>query len=260
MDDDDFDDLLPNNDEFERNLNNGVQNMDWLTKLSSPAQLAKDKGIKMGIIGLPASGKTRLLATAPKPVIISLERGTLSLVGQGEDIQVIEVKNYAEAIDAARWAVTQPQFETVCFDSYSELCSMLFGQRTAEKPNDGFYGYGAIDKELIPAFKNLVNERAGAKNMIVTAKMALVEDGAAGVTIGRPAGVGKNSGMELAHTLDEIYVAYTRKTAEGIEYRLQTRKTGERFNYDIKSRGGTLIQAEYKDANLSEIIAKLKGI
>ena len=74
----------------------------------------KIHGIKCAIFGDSGTGKTRLLATAPKPIIISAEHGLLSL--KGDHVPYVEVSSVEEVQDVYSWLLESEeakQFETV---------------------------------------------------------------------------------------------------------------------------------------------------
>ena len=82
---------------------------------------ASVSGVKLLVYGQAGAGKTRLVPTLPKPILLSAESGLLSL--QGEDIPYITIGTMADLHEAYSWLTESEeaqQYESVALDSLSE--------------------------------------------------------------------------------------------------------------------------------------------
>ena len=107
-------------------------------------------GVKCVGYGQSSAGKTSLVATCPRPIYISAERGGLSLVGKGV-MALPEISNLAGLLEAHRW-VTQSNeaknFDTICLDSASEIADkVLLGEKSNTK--DGRKAHGQANDHVI---------------------------------------------------------------------------------------------------------------
>ena len=130
-----------------------------------------ERGIVMGITGRPGAGKTSLLGTFPKPLILDLEDGTAVLDGRGVEVhRTWEAQpggyfdEFQEVLrDVAR--LKPNPYRTLCIDSWTRLSERLGQDVVAndpEKPrtlNQALGGYGAgarrVKDMLLEAIKNL---------------------------------------------------------------------------------------------------------
>src|ERR1035441_562378 len=89
-------------------------------------KLAAKNGVKILCYGKAGVGKTVLCSTAPRPVILSVEGGTLSL--RQVEIPVIVIRNLADLYEAYSWCQNSDEasaFDTVCLDSLSEIAEVV---------------------------------------------------------------------------------------------------------------------------------------
>lgn len=215
-------------------------------------------GVKCAIFGDSGTGKTRLLATAPDPLIISAEFGLLSL--RNDHIPYIEVGNVEEVQDVYEWLEESEEakkFKTIGFDSLSEVTELLL---TKLKPGykDKRQAYGEMAEHIgtmIRAFRNLKGY-----NVVFIAKMQKKEDEDLGITYFQPLLPGKVLPQGLPYLVDEVFCARIYEIGEfgdddyeRIHY-LQTYSTDK---ITCKDRSGELEPRE--KMNLSDIFDKIKG-
>jgi len=83
------------------------------------------KFINCLIYGKSGVGKTTLAATAPNPLIIDTEGGTLSLADQ--EIDMVSVRNMEELEDVLKKLKRKrgDKYETIIIDSGSELAEIV---------------------------------------------------------------------------------------------------------------------------------------
>src|SRR5438309_7363158 len=90
-------------------------------------------GVKCMVYGASGVGKTRLLASAPAPIILSAENGLLSL--RGYSLPFIQIKNIDQLLEAYNYLISTKgqQFHTICLDSVSEIAEVCLSE--AKKAN-----------------------------------------------------------------------------------------------------------------------------
>ena len=224
-----------------------------LSHLQSSRDLAALHGIKTLVYGGAGVGKTRLVATAPAPVLISAESGVLSL---GKfDIPVWTVSTLADLYAAYNWltqSVEAAQFQTLCLDSISEIGEVCLSD--AKKRNkDPRQAYGELIDSmllLIKSFRDLPN-----KHVYISAKMEHFKDDLTGVVRNQPFMPGTKLGPALPYLFDEVFHMGIGKDDKGADYRYL--RTSPDFQYDAKDRSGNLDPFEPPD--LTHIFNKILG-
>jgi hypothetical protein len=220
-------------------------------KLVNSRDAARVNGVKILAYGLAGSGKTRLCATAPNPVIISAESGLLSL--REFDLPVIEVTTIAQVHEAYQFLAESDegrQFATVCLDSISEIAEVVLA---AEKKatRDPRQAYGALQEQmadLLRAFRDLPG-----RNVYMSAKLERSKDETTGAMLYAPSMPGQRLGQSLPYLFDEVFALRVEKDSEGQPTRwLQTQAD---FQYAAKDRSGALDAFEAPD--LGAVINKI---
>ena len=204
-------------------------------------------GIKCVIYGASGVGKTVLCATAPKPIIISAEKGLLSLADH--DIPFIEVSSIQEIGAAFDLIKKSDEYETICLDSLSELAEVVLEDFKKEVA-DGRQAYMKLSSSfgaLIRNFRDLAD-----KNVLFIAKQKRIEDEESGAVTFEPYLPGKVLPFNLPYFVDEVFAYQIDR--KGNRY-LQTQ--GDR-KFPCKDRSGKLDKQELP--NVTDIFNKIKGI
>jgi ABC-type branched-subunit amino acid transport system ATPase component len=109
--------------------------MRWqLIILQNTNTVIQSSSIKVLVYGQAGAGKTSLIPTMPKPVILSAEGGLLSIAGS--DIPFIEVTDMAALREAYAWLAGSDEaraFESVALDSISEIAEVCLGNEKKAK-------------------------------------------------------------------------------------------------------------------------------
>ena len=149
------------------------------------------RGLKIGLYGDYATGKTHFCLTAPEPIyIIDTEMGSAPLAHafKGKDIRVLDVAekdgttSYQKVLEAVEFISKQEKVGTVILDSITDLWE--FSQEFAKvnifkiKPEDRLkqqWDWGQINKVYMKVLMKLLKIEC---NLIVTAREAEVYAGA----------------------------------------------------------------------------------
>jgi hypothetical protein len=206
--------------------------------------------VKTIVYGGAGVGKTRLCATAPTPIIISAEKGLLSLADG--DVSFIEISNMKEFNETYKWAKGSSEadmFESICLDSLSEIAEVLVAELKPQY-KDGRQAYMALADAMMPMlrrFRDLDN-----KHTVFTSKLIRVTDEESGTVTEEILMPGKVLGNQIPYMVDELFkINVDRK---GIDT-LQTAPSRLSF---AKDRSGALDNPEVLDMTviINKIMAK----
>lgn len=228
---------------------------------STSGQQVVSHGIKVCVHGRTGAGKTRLIKTAPRPIIASAERGTLSIADANIPLAIIN--SIQDLQDFYLWLRDDPyakNYDTACLDSISEIAEKCLSEEKASS-KDPRAAYGNMQDRvtvLIRQFRDLPE-----KNVYFTAKSELREqpDGSKLYGASMP---GQKTANGLAYFFDEFFYmglgTYDKtEPSTGIvskvtyEY-LQTKADTQ---YEAKDRSGVLDPIE--EPNLDKIFQKIRA-
>lgn len=209
-------------------------------------------GVKVLVYGEAGAGKTTLIKTLPKPLILSAEAGLLSL--RKENLPLIEIHTVEELRDAAKWLETSAeakQFESVALDSISEIAEVVLANEKALN-KDGRAAYGNMNDimaKVIRSFRDLPN-----RHVYFSAKMEKAQD-ETGAMLFAPSMPGKTLAQGIPFFFDEVFALRVSRSEKGETKRmLMCRPDGM---WTAKDRAGVLEMWEEPD--LGAIIAKIGG-
>lgn len=205
-------------------------------------------GIKILVYGLSGAGKTCLIPTLEKPLVISVEGGLLSIKDAG--VSYIEVRTLEDLTEAYEYAKSN-DFKSIALDSISEIAEVILNaeKKTAKDPRQA---YGTMQEkitDIIRAFRDLP-----AKNVYFSAKMEKMQD-ESGKILYSPSMPGNKVGQGMPYFFDEVFCLRVEKDESGKTIRLlQTESDNQ---YSAKDRSGKL--DPYEPADLGAIIKKIGG-
>jgi phage nucleotide-binding protein len=213
---------------------------------------ATAQAVKLLVYGQAGAGKTSLIPTLPKPVILSAEGGLLSIADT--NLPFIEITSMAELQEAYKWLTSSAEaseFESVALDSISEIAEVVLN---AEKKinKDPRAAYGAMQEQMadvIRAFRDLPG-----KHIYMSAKLEKTQD-EMGRVLYAPSMPGNKTGQSLPYFFDEVLALRVEKDAEG--YTRRALMTDGDGLWLAKDRSGKL--EVWEDADLGEIIKKIGG-
>lgn len=225
-------------------------------EFTSASRLNQSAGVKCMVYGTAGIGKTVLVATMPRPLMISNESGTLSLskknleklFGVGNqsicyDVPIMKVTTMAGLIEAYNWVTKSAEaknFDSIGLDSLSEMAEVILNnaKKVAKDPRQAYGDVITQTEEMVRAFRDLQN-----KHVYFAGKIEPVKDEFTGMVKYGIAMPGQKLGPKLPYFFDELFVLRSGQTPAGEKYRyLQTQPE---IQYEAKDRSGALDAAEY---------------
>ncbi|QVJ07734.1 AAA family ATPase [Vibrio phage vB_ValP_VA-RY-3] len=212
--------------------------------------------VKCVVYGGAGVGKTRLCATAPKPIIISAEEGLLSL--SDVDCDFIEIKTLNDLDSAYRdlKKLEPGKYESICLDSLSEIAEALL-QEILPDFKDPRQAYAKLAQSMIPMLKKFRDLKG--YNTVFTVKEDDIFDEDGTFIKHDLLMPGKQLNKHIPYLVDELF--HMQVDRKGITY-LQTKPSRKSF---AKDRSGALDpKGEFaKDAdsvpNLAELFEKIRA-
>jgi len=204
-------------------------------KISSTKDFAAN-GVKILVYGPPGSEKTRMCATAPRPIILSAEAGLLSLSEQ--DTPVIEITSKDELSEAYEFLTESEEakkFDTICLDSITEVAEVLLTTYKGEE-KDPRAAYGRLNDDMASTIRSFRDIKG--KNVYFTAKQVKFVNDENGITSFMPGMPGKTLLNGLSFFFDEVFASRLGKLEDGTVYRYL--QTSADLNYEAKDRSGKL--------------------
>lgn len=220
--------------------------------LKPAGNLAQKFGMKAIMYGKPGHGKTPMLNTAPRPVLLATEPGLLSM--KGSTIPTWEAytpERIEEFFDWVEKSSELKNFDTIAIDSGSQLAEIILAQEQ-RRNKDGRKAYGEMSKRCMYWYDGLFFMRQ--KHIILNCKSMQAEVGKQVVNNGgqisvemsyqsQPYFPGQDLGIKVPHRYDAIlHVGLARVPGMPNEQvAIRTRSTSEILARD---RSGNLDELE----------------
>jgi hypothetical protein len=211
-----------------------------------------NNGVKCIAYGPSGIGKTRLCATAPRPLVISAENGLLSLKRQ--HVPYIEVKSLSDFENALAYGTVGPyasNFDTLCVDSLSDIAEVTLAHELANN-KDGRKAYGEMQQRIMEIFRNLRD--IPRKHVVMVCKMGKFTDQATGWTIYGPLFPGSNLDQNAPYMVDEVF-RVDEYYDQATNTKVPTIHTQRTNTHEGKDRSGALAPIEWGD--LSYVFNKI---
>jgi AAA domain len=184
-----------------------------MSQLKPASQLARRYGVKATIFGGPGSGKTPLMNTAPRPVLLVTEPGMLSM--RGSSIPAWEAYTPALVAEFFEWFMKSREasnFDTLGIDSISNIAELILADELA-KVKHGMKAYGNMSERVMKICNDLYY--MPQKHIAMIAKQALVENGRQTILQNgevtyepimqkRPFFPGKDLNVKVPHLFDNV--------------------------------------------------------
>jgi phage nucleotide-binding protein len=211
------------------------------------------QGVKALVYGHAGSGKTSLIATLPRPIVLSAEGGLLSIAAT--DTAYIEISSMASLMESYEWLTKSNEaksFDSVALDSISEIAEVVLAEEL-RKNKDGRAAYGELNNimaGMIRAFRDL-----SGKHVYFTAKCEKSQD-EQGRMLYSPSMPGKSLTQGISYYFDIVLALRVERDADGVAQRaLMCDSDGL---WQAKDRSGKLSAWEAPD--LGAIISKIGGV
>lgn len=211
-------------------------------------------GIKSLVYGKPGVGKTPFAASAPVPIILSAEKGLLSV--RDQRVPYIDISDYRSLTEAFQWCMGSneaKQYWTFALDSMSEICEVLLTERKRTQ-KDPRKAYGDVADEGL-AVARYFRDNLPGKNVIIICKEEYDKDETTGGMLYQPMMPGKQLGPKLPYFFDEVWRLMAMQSGNQRYSALLTR--GD-FQCIARDRSGKL--ADYEEPNATKVFKKILGI
>lgn len=212
--------------------------------------------VKMLCFADSGIGKTTLIGTAPRPLVINTESGLMPLANK--DIDVLTCKSLTDIYEAYDFVMSPEadEYETICLDSISDIAEAILSENKATS-KDGRAAYGKLNDDIadiVRAFRDIDN-----KHIYMTAKMTRIEDTDTGIAKYKPMLPGRTLIQQIPYWFDIVcclHVGVDEESSETFRY-LQTQPS---LSHDSKDRSGKLDNPEIPDLGLifNKITGKVK--
>lgn len=209
-------------------------------------------GVKCLAYGRSGSGKTRLAATAPRPIILSAEQGLLSL--RKERVPFILIDSYTALEEAHAWVTKSAEarnFDTIGLDSVSEIAEVVLAEEKA-KTRDPRKAYGELSTSMLALLRDFRD--LPQKHVYFIAKEE--NQDVNGTRVARPSFPGQQLAQNMPYFFDEVFHLITNlNPADGSI--VSALKTQSDQYSEAKDRSGSLNL--WEPPHLGQIFAKIMG-
>lgn len=238
-----------------------------LSNIRLPKDLIQRNGVKMLVYGGAGTGKTRSAVTAPRPLVLAVEQGLLSL--KDENVPVFDVNynltptmkweertnkklaNIVEFFDWLERSNEAKQFDTVYIDSLSEISSLVLESELG-RFKDPRQAYGEMADKVLKWVRQL--HTMTNKHIVLICKQEMVASN--NINYYQPAFEGQKLFREVTHLFDEIFRFQAKrfKTQQGFQ-EFMVCSTKNMQDYLARDKSGKLAEDEPQD--ISVIINKI---
>lgn len=221
-----------------------------LSDLVSSGTLAKSSGVKMIGYGPAGGGKTPLIATAPRPIMLATEAGLLSM--RGTNVPVWQAHSYERIKEFFDWFFKSheaKQFDTLCADSLSQVTEIVLKYHLGRN-KDGRKAYGEMASDIMKWLEDLYF--MPDKHIYLIGKQEIGEE--EGVQTKRPYFAGQELKVKIPHLFDLIaHIAVV--PIQGLAQPQRAIRTKATFGVVARDRSGKL--AELEPPDLTKLFNKM---
>lgn len=205
-------------------------------------------GVKALIYGAPGSGKTPILNTAPRPLLLACEPGLLSM--RNSNVPTFLGYDAKSIDDFFEWffkSAETKNYDTVAIDSTSQMAE-IYVLNAQKRNSHGLKAYGEANTKTMEHLSGLYYTRF--KHTYLIAKETIAEDN--GTRIRMPYHPGKELPVKVPHMYDEIlHLGIHNVPGYGQAKSFQCNGT-----FDILARDRTGSLSEYEPPDFSKLVAK----
>lgn len=221
-----------------------------LASLQPAHTYASRNGAKALVYGAPGTGKTPITNTAPRPVLLCVEPGMLSMRGSNVPTFVAPTpKLIDEFFDWLLKSTEVKNFDTICVDSLSEMASVYLREALGVSSNagnktHGQLAYGKMADRMIPHLNMLFH--MPMKHTYLICKQDIYDG------VMRPAFPGKFLPTYVPHLYDIILHLATHNIPNYGQHKAF--RTAASIDAVARDRSGKL--SEYEPCDLTALFAK----
>lgn len=217
--------------------------------------LAKNYGCKAILYGQPGVGKTPVLNTAPRPVMLSCEPGLKSM--RGSTLPTWEAHTGGQIEEFFKWFFNSSEaknFDTLGLDSGSQMAEIILKEEE-KKHKDGRKVYGEMARICMGYFDDLFfmpdkNIVLICKQMKAEVAKQMVKDSSGAYVVeasyqAQPYFPGNDLNIKVPHRYDDIlHMGFAQIPGVGRTVAIRTKNTDEIL---ARNRTGTLAELEFPD-------------
>ena len=213
-----------------------------INDLRPAGQFAVANGVKMVGYGPAGAGKTPLVNTAPRPVLLACEAGLLSM--KDSQVPTWVGDTGPKIAEFFKWLTASGEtvnFDTIAVDSISEMSEIILNEALTRYKNP-MQAYGEMARTVSGYLNTLYT--MPQKHTYLIAKLARVNDN--GIMTKRPLMAGQDLPARLPHMFDVVsYIDKDRPKGVN-EPVLTLRQTGP-ASITCRDRSGKLAELEPPD-------------
>lgn len=213
---------------------------------------AKDFALQFGckaiVYGGAGTGKTPLLNTAPRPLLLACEPGLLSM--RGSNIPTYEAYTAARIDDFFKWFFNSAEtknFDTLGVDSVSQMAD-IYLQEAAKTIKHGLQQYGEMATRTMGHIRTLYFKRQKHTYLICKEEILNVNN----VQYRRPYFPGKQLNIDIPFQFDAI-LHLAKVPIPNVGEQLAFRCIG---SYDVMARNRVGTLNEFEPPNFADIVQK----
>ena len=205
-------------------------------------EFARSYGVKALIYGAAGTGKTPILNTAPRPVLLACETGLLSMRNSNiPTFQALDVSKIKEFFDWLEKSSEAKNFDTIGVDSSSQLAE-IFLTDAKKRIKHGLQQYGEMAEESMKLFTKLYFMRE--KHIYLIAKEEIKNLN--GTSFRRPYWAGNVLPIEVPHQYDAI-LHLAKANVPGAQGEVLAFRCSQSYDVLARDRTGQLSEFEYPD-------------
>lgn len=177
-----------------------------INDLRPASEFAIKYGVKAIVYGLPGTGKTPLVSTCPRPILLACEPGLLSM--RGSNVPTFTAFTIDKVEEFFKWLFNSDEvknFDTIAIDSTSQLCEIylqgiLQGKSKAGNKLHGLAAYGEMAKCVLDHLRPLYYMQQKHTYLVAKQETTVLNN----ISIFRPYYPGKQLAIEIPHMYDAI--------------------------------------------------------
>lgn len=218
--------------------------------LRPAGQLANFYGVKCIVFGKAGGGKTPIFNTAPRPLLLAVEPGMLSM--RGSTVPAWEAKTKPLIEEFFKWFFNSKEadnYDTLGIDSLSHLAE-IYTEEMLKIHTHGMKAYGEMSTAVMKHVNALYYHPQ--KHLYLIAKETTAEE--AGAQKRKPYFPGKDLNVKIPHLFDEI-LHLGLHDIPGVIGQQKSFCTIEQYDIFARDRSGKL--AAFEPPDLTYIFKKI---